>query len=84
MDKKTIKKAWKQYFDEVKHNLDSEGWYNGSNDLVQKTFPNIEVRKARHHQRPLELNTVKKVDVEQESIAESKRHTKKVKTNTLK
>jgi hypothetical protein len=53
---KKIKLAWGEYFALVKGNLDKEGWYDGSNDSPQLEFPNIEVTKARFHQRPTSLS----------------------------
>lgn len=56
MDKqKRIEKEWGEYFDEVKHMLDKEGWYNGGNDKIQKVFDKIEVTKMMYHQIPTNL-----------------------------
>lgn len=67
-----IKKAWGEYFDQVEVRLDREGWYDGSNDLVQKEFPNIEITKARFYQRPTELGGVvkQKTEPQVETIVE--------------
>ena len=31
-------KAWGVHFDEVRDNLNKEGWYDGGNDKVQKNL----------------------------------------------
>lgn len=61
--KNKIKDAWGKYFHQVESRLDREGWYDGSNDSIQKEFPNIEVTKARFHQRPTILGEVQKPQV---------------------
>lgn len=54
MDKKIIK-AWGVHYPQVKNNLNSQGWYNGGNDKVQKTFEGLEITKSMYHQIPTSL-----------------------------
>ena len=57
MNKKIIE-AWGTYYSQVKNNLDSQGWYNGGNDKVQKTFGDLKVTKSMYHQIPTSLLAV--------------------------
>lgn len=57
MNKKIIE-AWGTYYPQVKNNLDSQGWYNGGNDKVQKTFGDLAITKSLYHQIPTSLLAV--------------------------
>lgn len=67
MNKKIIE-AWGIYYPEVKNNLDSQGWYNGGNDKVQKTFGGLKVTKSMYHQIPTSLLEVKVTEIISEEI----------------
>lgn len=56
-EQKRIIEAWGEHFDDVRDNLNKEGWYNGGNDKVQKTFEGLEVTKMMYHQIPTKLLT---------------------------
>ena len=55
MEKDKTKKAWGVHYPTVEKNLDVEGWYNGGNDKVQKTFEGLEITKCIYHQIPTSL-----------------------------
>lgn len=52
-----IQLAWGEYYPSIKDKVDNFGWYDGSNDKVQKQFDKIEVEKSRFHQRPISLRS---------------------------
>lgn len=57
MDKKIIE-AWGKHYPQVKNNVDAQGWYNGGNDKVQKTFEGLQITKSMYHQIPTSLLVV--------------------------
>lgn len=72
-EQKRIIEAWGEYFDDVRDNLNKEGWYNGGNDKVQKTFGEIEITKMMYHQIPsilLKKETVVEKEVLEEAALE--------------
>ena len=76
---KKVIKAWGVHFDEVRDSLNKEGWYDGGNDKVQKTFEGLEVTKMMYHQIPTIL-LVKEEDKKEEAVKEpaiSKQNTKR-------
>jgi hypothetical protein len=50
--KEKIIKAWKEYYELVKNNIDSFGWYDGRNDKVQKTFEGLEMTTSNFYKIP--------------------------------
>lgn len=50
-----IKKAWGVYWKDVSHDVDKHGWYNGGQDLRQKSFDGLDVVKVGHKVRPKSL-----------------------------
>lgn len=50
-----IKKAWGKDYSQVGHDMDPDGWYNGANDRVRKTF-SVEVVWAGRRVRPVALS----------------------------
>jgi hypothetical protein len=50
--KERIIKAWGGYYELIKNNLDSYGWYDGRNDKVQKTFEGLEITSSMYYKIP--------------------------------
>lgn len=76
-EQRRVIEAWDVHFDSVRDGLNKEGWYDGRNDKVQKTFEGLEITKMLYFQIPTKLLT--KEVKEKEDLTETASEPVKIK-----